>query len=107
MNFLSLKAFLKLINDFWKKKNTQRDTWQPLGVPRVMLTSAHEVSRCRHHHDASVDLVNIDQVNGQRVHVLAGSSGPRCQCLCDYDRWGPLVSWVKRKREKGFVSVLG
>ena len=46
--------------------------WQPLGVPRVMLTSA----RGRPYadiimaiDDVSIDLVNIDQVNGStEVH---------------------------------------
>jgi len=42
----------------------------------ISMMSAHEVSRCRHHHDISVDLVNTDQVNGQRVHVLTGHLGP-------------------------------
>ena len=72
MNFLRLKHFLKLINDYRRKENTQLATWQPLGVPRVMLTSA----RGRPYadiimaiDDVSIDLVNIDQVNGStEVH---------------------------------------
>ena len=40
MNFWSLNQFLELIKGFRKKKITRQATWQPLDVPRVLLTSA-------------------------------------------------------------------
>ena len=68
MNFGSLKQFLKLIKSFWKKKNTQADTWQHQGVPRVLLMSARgppNADVIMAFDDISVDAVNVDQVNGQ------------------------------------------
>ena len=79
MNFLSLNHFLKLINSYRKKKSTQLTTWQPLGVARVMLTSARGqpyADVIMAVDDVSIDLVNIDQVNGStRVHGQE-SAGP-------------------------------
>ena len=80
MNFLVLNHFLKLINNFRKKKNTQADTWQHQRVPRVLLTSARgppNADVIMAFDDISVDLAKVDQVNGQ-----TGSTS----------WWGPHVS---------------
>ena len=53
---------------FSEKENTQADTWQHRGVPRVLLTSARgppNADVIMVFDDVSVDLVNVDQVNGQ------------------------------------------
>ena len=57
--------------------------WQHQGVPRVLLTSARGPPNADvivAFDDVSVDLVNIDQVNGQ-----TGSTS----------RWGPHVSGTR------------
>ena len=80
MIFLRLKHFLKLINDYRRKENTQLAMWQPLGMPCVRLTSARGRSYAdviMAIDDVNIGLVNIDQVNrvyGQRVscaHISA------------------------------------
>ena len=108
MNFLRLKHFLELNKGFWKKKNTQADTWQHQRVPRALLTSAQgppNADVIMAFDDVIVDLVNVDQVNGQ-----TGSTS----------RWGPRVSRTesltggsrvsgpgKRKRKREAKAVLG
>ena len=54
---------MELIKSFWKKKNTQADTWQHQRVPRVLLMSARgppNADVIMAFDDVSVDLVNID-----------------------------------------------
>ena len=80
MIFWSLKEFLELNEGFRKNKITQRDTWQPQGVQRVLLTSARDPPNAdviMAFDDVSIDRVNIDQVNGQTRST---------------SRWGPHVS---------------
>ena len=102
MNFLRLNYFLKLINNFRRKKNTQSAMWQPPGAPCVMLTSSRGqpyADVIMTFDDISIDTVNVDQVNDQRVSgQVSGVHG----------RWGPPVSltaendmWARRVRLKG------
>ena len=92
---------MKLLNSFRKKENTQLATWQPLGVPRAMLTSA------RHHHggqphadfimavdDVSVDLVNIDQVNGSTRATALGQLGPDVSHAASLTSRAHTSGWV-------------
>ena len=72
MNFLRLNHFLKRITNYQKRENKQSATWQPLGVPRVMLMSAlgqpfSDIILA--FDDVSIDVVNIDQVNGSKGRV--------------------------------------
>ena len=76
-----IKAFSGIKKRFRKKKkiNTQSAMWQPLGAPRVMLMSARgppNADVIMAFDDVSVDLVNIDQVNGQ---LGPRSGGATCQ----------------------------
>ena len=103
MNFLRLNHFLKLINNFRKKKNTQSAMWQPPGVLCVMLTSARGqpyANVIMIFDDISVDSVNIDQVNDQ-LGPRPGSAGPICRSQCVTDRRDPHVSSRLKKKEKG------
>jgi hypothetical protein len=71
--FLKLKTIFGIYKRFSKKKkNTQADTWQHQGVPRVLLMSARgppNADVIMTFDDVSIDLVNVDQVNE--------STGPR------------------------------
>ena len=83
---------MELIKGFRKKKNTQRDMWQHQGVPRVLLTSARGPPNddvIMAFDDVSIDLVNVDQVNGQ-----TGSTS----------RWGPHVSGTESLTSGSRVS---
>ena len=56
MIFLNLNHFLKLINDFQKKKNTQRAMWHDdVTWGSALLTSVVGPT------DVSVDQVNVDR----------------------------------------------
>jgi hypothetical protein len=70
---LKLKSISEINKKNWITKNTQANTQQPLGTPRVMLISA----RCQHDISFCSWLVNVDQVNSQRFgHWVHPSVAP-------------------------------
>ena len=90
---------MKLIKGFRKKKITQRDTWQHQRVPRVLQTLARgppNADVIMTFDDVSVDLVNIDQVNGQLGPCPDGST---CQRYRVTDKRVPHAGPVKGKRK--------
>ena len=102
---------MELNKGFRKKKNTQADTWQHRGVPRVLLTSARgppNADVIMAFDDISVDPVNVDQVNrstgstskwGPHVSGTESlTSGPACQVwLKEKEKGkGGLGSWAQK-----------
>ena len=58
--------------------------------------------------DVSVDLVNVDKVNGQRGSTCQRSAGPTDQSNSDTDERVPRVRFPgKRKRNRGAAGLLG